>query len=45
MHDPEEEDHRPLPRPAAPAAPAPFLRLAGIDEDDTGEPHVVRGID
>jgi hypothetical protein len=24
---------------------APPLRLAGIDEDDSWEPHVVRGID
>ncbi|MEU3255888.1 hypothetical protein [Streptomyces sp. NPDC006997] len=25
--------------------PVPPLRLAGIDEDDTFEPHLVRGID
>lgn len=39
----EEDRTRP---PHAPAPdPAPPLRLAGIDEDDTWEPHVVRGID
>ncbi|MFD3933146.1 hypothetical protein [Streptomyces sp. NPDC058614] len=37
-----EEDTRQS--PDAPAPPPP-LRLAGIDEDDTWEPHVVRGID
>ncbi|MEU3510040.1 hypothetical protein ABZ733_19490 [Streptomyces longwoodensis] len=32
-----------LPAPAVPRIPP--LRLAGVDEDDTWEPHVVRGID
>ncbi|MEU1151164.1 hypothetical protein ACFYO9_18865 [Streptomyces sp. NPDC005863] len=45
MYDSEEEDHRPS-RDTALAPPrTPPLRLAGIDEDDTFEPHVVRGID
>ncbi|WP_406349884.1 hypothetical protein [Streptomyces sp. NBC_00658] len=42
MHATLEEDTRPSPN--APPPPPP-LRLAGIDEDDTWEPHVVRGID
>ncbi|MDQ0585872.1 hypothetical protein [Streptomyces rishiriensis] len=40
MHDLSKEDHR---QPQD--APAPPLRLAGIDEDDMGESHLVRGID
>lgn len=46
MHDTEEEDIQLLhPVPVlAPSRPPP-LRLAGIDEDDTWEPHLVRGID
>ncbi|MEU6996662.1 hypothetical protein ABZ953_39175 [Streptomyces sp. NPDC046465] len=45
MPDRHEEDNRP-PGEAARAAPrTPPLRLAGIDEDDTWEPNVVRGID
>jgi hypothetical protein len=31
--------------PAPAAARVPPLLLAGVDEDDTWEPHVVRGID
>lgn len=43
MYDILEEDSR---QPHdAPLALAPPLRLAGIDEDDGWEPHVVRGID
>ncbi|WP_328930810.1 MULTISPECIES: surface protein [unclassified Streptomyces] len=35
----------PLPLPLSlPSAPPPLL-LAGIDEEEWGEPHVVRGID
>ncbi|MEU5902594.1 MULTISPECIES: surface protein [Streptomyces] len=50
MHDTEQEDPGP-PGPATALAlpPAPYatppLRLAGIDEDDTFESHLVRGID
>ncbi|MEU5689487.1 hypothetical protein [Streptomyces venezuelae] len=46
MHDTEEEEARwPWDVPVlAPPRPPP-LRLAGIDEDDTWEPHLVRGID
>jgi hypothetical protein len=47
----DEEDHmydvieeNPGPSPDSPTL-APPLRLAGIDEDDGWEPHVVRGID
>ncbi|MEV7347033.1 hypothetical protein [Streptomyces sp. NPDC093544] len=40
MYDTPQEDSR---QPQD--VPAPPLRLAGIDEDDTWEPHVVRGID
>jgi len=42
VHDAEEEDIR-LPGDVPDLAPP--LRLAGIDEDDTWEPNVVRGID
>ncbi|WP_327180563.1 surface protein [Streptomyces sp. NBC_01334] len=42
MHDPLKEDHR---QPQDTPALAPPLRLAGIDEDDTAESHLVRGID
>ncbi|WP_277349486.1 hypothetical protein [Streptomyces sp. S3(2020)] len=42
MHDILEEDTRQS--QDAPAL-APPLRLAGIDEEDSWEPHVVRGID
>ncbi|MEV7885322.1 hypothetical protein ACWD3I_39515 [Streptomyces sp. NPDC002817] len=42
MYDIQEEDSR-LPHDVP--ALAPPLRLAGIDEDDNWEPHVVRGID
>ncbi|MFI1683173.1 hypothetical protein [Streptomyces sp. NPDC020607] len=46
MHDTEEEDTRPPGPGLALSVPrTPPLRLAGIDEDDTGEPNVVRGID
>lgn len=46
MHDTEEEDSRPSQDGPLLAPPHnPPLRLAGIDEDDTWEPHVVRGID
>ncbi|MEV6962754.1 hypothetical protein AB0M97_26975 [Streptomyces sp. NPDC051207] len=31
--------------PALAAPRTPPLRLAGVDEDETWEPHVVRGID
>ncbi|MFF3646997.1 hypothetical protein [Streptomyces sp. NPDC002564] len=46
MHDTHEEDTGPA-RDARVPLPAgiPPLRLAGIDEDDTWEPHLVRGID
>ncbi|MFG1811926.1 hypothetical protein [Streptomyces sp. NPDC049040] len=46
MHDAEEEDIR-LSRDVPDLAPPGFppLRLAGIDEDETWEPNVVRGID
>ncbi|MFF1381861.1 hypothetical protein [Streptomyces sp. NPDC058308] len=45
MHDTPEEDAR-APGDTALAPPrTPPLRLAGIDEDDTWEPNVVRGID
>ncbi|MEV7192566.1 hypothetical protein AB0N81_12310 [Streptomyces sp. NPDC093510] len=46
MHDTEEEDSR-LSRDVPVLAPPrpPPLRLAGIDEDESWEPHVVRGID
>lgn len=42
MHNVVEEDLRPSPDSPTPAPP---LLLAGIDEDDSWEPHVVRGID
>ncbi|MFI6340953.1 hypothetical protein [Streptomyces sp. NPDC050535] len=46
MHDSEEEDRRRLEEtPDRALRFVPPLRLAGIDEDDTWEPHVVRGID
>lgn len=46
MHDAEEEDARHS-RDVTDLAPpgVPPLRLAGIDDDDTWEPNVVRGID
>ncbi|MEU9313943.1 hypothetical protein [Streptomyces sp. NPDC048256] len=42
MYDTLEENNRQS-QDAQPLAPP--LRLAGIDEDDPLEPHVVRGID
>ncbi|MFI8324562.1 hypothetical protein [Streptomyces sp. NPDC085529] len=42
MHELEEEDGGPL--RGIPAG-APPLRLAGVDEEDHGELHIVRGID
>jgi len=46
VHEAQEEDSG-LSRDVPPLAPprTPLLRLAGIDEDDTWEPNVVRGID
>ncbi|WEP00968.1 hypothetical protein A6P39_044755 (plasmid) [Streptomyces sp. FXJ1.172] len=41
----EEEDSRPPDGPRGDCPYPPPLRLAGIDEDDLWEPHVVRGID
>lgn len=38
-----QEEDRQLPQEVPPLAPS--LRLAGIDEEDTWEPNVVRGID
>ncbi|MFF5500149.1 surface protein [Streptomyces aquilus] len=43
MYDTVEE--YPTQAQDAVVAPAPPLLLAGVDEDDTWEPHVVRGID
>ncbi|MHA5055158.1 hypothetical protein [Streptomyces sp. SD15] len=43
MYDTPEEHSRQS--QDVPAASAPPLRLAGVDEDDTWEPYVVRGID
>ncbi|MFD4634797.1 hypothetical protein ACFVYR_37020 [Streptomyces sp. NPDC058284] len=51
MHHTHEEDSRPKdsrrPADAAVRTPprTPALRLAGIDEDDSAETNVVRGID
>ncbi|MEU9439311.1 hypothetical protein [Streptomyces sp. NPDC048252] len=42
MYDTLEENNR---QSQDAQALAPPLRLAGIDEDDPLEPHVVRGID
>ncbi|MFI1927338.1 MULTISPECIES: hypothetical protein [unclassified Streptomyces] len=46
MYDITQEDGRPAGEGTdlAPAA-VPPLRLAGIDEDDLADPHLVRGID
>ncbi|WP_329374972.1 hypothetical protein [Streptomyces sp. NBC_01483] len=45
MYDTQEDTRlsQDIPVPAPPRTPP--LRLAGVDEDDTWEPHVVRGID
>ncbi|MFD0312658.1 hypothetical protein [Streptomyces flavalbus] len=52
MYDTDDEDStssrggsRPGQATRACPQPVPALRLAGIDEDDTFEPHLVRGID
>lgn len=46
MYDTEEEDSRTSEEtPDLSLHHIPPLRLAGIDEDDTWEPHLVRGID
>ncbi|WP_210581166.1 hypothetical protein [Streptomyces sp. GESEQ-4] len=46
MYDTEEEGGRmPHERRDLSLPHVPPLLLAGIDEDDTWEPHVVRGID
>ncbi|WP_406004788.1 hypothetical protein OG440_37550 [Streptomyces sp. NBC_00637] len=46
MDDITQENGRPAPKPTDfVAAAVPPLRLAGVDEDDLAEPHVVRGID
>ncbi|HET6358280.1 hypothetical protein OG905_03980 [Streptomyces sp. NBC_00322] len=42
MHDDKQERERPA-RDLVSLAPAP--RLAGVDEDEPPEPHIVRGID
>jgi hypothetical protein len=42
VHDTPEDDIR---RFQDVPALAPPIRLAGVDEDDTWEPHVIRGID
>ncbi|WP_230195125.1 hypothetical protein [Streptomyces coriariae] len=46
MHETALDDG-PVAKEAADLLPCvgPPLRLAGIDEDDTWEPHLVRGID
>lgn len=46
MYDSTQDDGR-ADREATDVTPGavPPLRLAGIDEDDMAEPHVVRGID
>ncbi|MBQ1094313.1 hypothetical protein [Streptomyces sp. B93] len=45
MYDAEQDASR-TPEQAPPCVPRhPPLRLAGIDEDETFEPHLVRGID
>ncbi|WP_405987822.1 hypothetical protein [Streptomyces sp. NBC_00986] len=43
VHRPDQSD--PPAVVAFPVTAAPPLRLAGVDEDDTAEPNIVRGID
>ncbi|MDR6980668.1 hypothetical protein J2X68_007410 [Streptomyces sp. 3330] len=46
MYDITQEDgRRPQETADLVAAAVPPLRLAGVDEDDLADPHLVRGID
>ncbi|MEU3664606.1 surface protein [Streptomyces sp. NPDC032940] len=45
MYDTNKEDNRPSDELTGSSPSTPPLLLAGIDEDELREPHVVRGID
>ncbi|WP_167828746.1 hypothetical protein [Streptomyces sp. MZ04] len=45
MYEITEENSRPTDELKGPCPSTPPLRLAGIDEDEQWEPHLVRGID
>ncbi|MFC9914470.1 hypothetical protein [Streptomyces sp. NPDC059862] len=45
MYDTTEDDRSDSREAATESSPYRPLRLAGVDDDDTAEPNVVRGID